>query len=96
MVDCSRYFGTRIFHYVVVVVESYEYPNFALKYGNSRFPTALGSYPEYLLYPTVLVPPFCPLWVPNENRDGNRWNFRWMGLISVVTVMLSGVLSYEV
>ena len=48
MVDCSRYFGTRIFHSVVVVVESYEYPNFALKYGNSRFPTALGSYPEYL------------------------------------------------
>ena len=48
MADCSRYLGTRIFHFVVVVVESYEYPNFALKYGNSRFPTALGSYPEYL------------------------------------------------
>ena len=53
MVDCSRYFGTRIFHSVVVVVESYEYPNFALKYGNSRFPMALGSYPEYLYDNTV-------------------------------------------
>ena len=34
--------------------------------------------------------------ISDEIRDGNRWNFRWMGLISVVTVMLSGVLSYEV
>ena len=31
-----------------------------------------------------------------ENRNGNRWSFRWMGLISVKTMMLSGVLSYEV
>ena len=48
MVDCSRYLGIKIFHFVVVAAELYEYPNCALKYGNSRFPTALGSYPDYL------------------------------------------------
>ena len=32
-----------------------------------------------------------------EEVIGNRrWNFRWMGLIYLKTVMLSGVLSYEV
>ena len=48
MVNCSRWIAARIFEWVLVVAEVYEYPNL-LKYGNSRIPTALGLYLEYLV-----------------------------------------------
>ena len=54
----KRYLKIRIFHQVVVVLESVKREIFDgfrayvwLKRGNSRYPTALGSYPEYLQVP---------------------------------------------